>query len=245
MIKVEKYLDHTYLKTPEQAGISREENDRKVENLVQECIDYRLLLAMVRPEYVKTAKEMIRNTGADVLVGTVIGFPEGIDSTEDKLCEAAQAIEDGADELDFVCNYPAYQQGNEQLLRDEIFKGTQQVLKAGKKIKWIIETAALSPEQIAGITRLIRDVVLYDVKAGNPNHIFVKSSTGFYKTPDNSPSGATPQAMKIILEHARPLSVKAAGGVRSYKDALMMIEMGVDRIGTSSAVKIVLEADNG
>jgi len=68
--------------------------------------------------------------------------------------------------------------------------------------------------------------------------VFVKSSTGFYKTEGGKPNGATFEAMEIIKEYASPLAIKAAGGVRTYEDAVKMVAMGVERIGTSSAKKI-------
>ena len=76
----------------------------------------------------------------------------------------------------------------------------------------------------------------------NADKIFVKSSTGFYKTDDNKPAGATFEGMELIVKNAKPLQVKAAGGVKNYEDAVKMINLGVDRIGTSSA-KII--ADGG
>ncbi len=241
MIKLEKYLDSTYLKTPQQAGISPEETTERVRQLVEDCIRYGFALAMIRPEYVSMAKQMIREAGSDVLTGTVIGFHEGTAPLSKKMEEARKAISDGADELDFVCNYPAYIRGETGYFKEEIREGTRYVLDRGKKIKWIIEVAALTPEQIAGITRLIRQTVIEEVQPANPRDVFVKSSTGFYPVTEGKPAGATFESMGIILEHARPLSVKAAGGVRTKNDALKMIEMGVDRIGTSSAVAIVTE----
>ena len=96
-----KYMDSTYLKTPEQAGIGVEETDVIIFNTIKDAIEHNMKLVMIRPEYVKTARESIDNQKANVLVGTVIGFPNGDDSLGDKLDEAIQAIEDGVDELDF------------------------------------------------------------------------------------------------------------------------------------------------
>jgi len=239
---IKKYLDSTYLKTPEQAGISEAETTEKVKQLIQEAIDEGFYLVMVRPEYVKMAREMIDKAGANVKVGTVIGFPEGTLSYKLKLAEAQKAINDGADELDFVVNYEAYKKGDTDLVKKEVFEGSLLAIKNGKTAKWIIEVAALTPEQIAGLTRLIRDVVVQTLGMDKAKKVFVKSSTGFYPTKDGKPNGATPESIKIMLQNADPLPVKAAGGVRSYEDAVKMIEMGVQRIGTSSAKAI---ADGG
>ena len=239
---IKKYLDSTYLKTPEQSGLSEEETTEKVKEIINEAIENGFYLVMIRPEYVKLARKMIDEAGADVKVGTVIGFPEGTLNYKLKLAEAQQAINDSADELDYVVNYEAFKRGEKDLVKKEVFEGTLLAVKNGKVAKWIIEVAALSPEQIAELTELIRDVVLQTIGAQYADKVFVKSSTGFYKTPNGEPNGATPESIKIMLEHAKPLPVKAAGGVRNYDDAVKMIKLGVQRIGTSSAKAI---ADGG
>ncbi len=235
---IKKYLDSTYLKTPEQAGISEAETTQKVKQIIQEAIDNGFYLVMIRPDYVKLARKMIDQAGAKVKVGTVIGFPEGTLNYKLKLAEAQKAINDGADELDYVVNYEAFKKGEKNLIKKEVFEGSLLALKNDKIAKWIIEVAALTPEQIAELTQLIRDVVVQTIGMENAKNIFVKSSTGFYKTPDGKPNGATPESIKIMLQYAEPLPVKAAGGVRNYADAVKMIQMGVQRIGTSSAKAI-------
>ncbi len=235
---IKKYLDSTYLKTAEQAGITEKENEEIVKKTIQEAIDNGFYLVMIRPKYVNMARKMIDDAGANVKVGTVIGFPEGTLNYKLKLAEAQQAINDGADELDFVVNYPLFKQGEIDKVKKEVFEGTLLGIKNGKVVKWIIEVAALTPQEIAGLSQLIRDVVLQSIGLEHANKVFVKSSTGFYKTEDGKPNGATPEAIKIMIENAEPLPVKAAGGVRSYDEAVEMINLGVKRIGTSSAKTI-------
>ncbi len=237
-IHIQDYLDSTYLKTPEQSGLTEEETQNKVKELVQECIDEGFVLAMIRPEYVAMAKKMVQEANSKVFIGTVIGFHEGTACITDKLMEAQKAIEDSADELDYVINYEAFKAGDLDLVREEVYKGTKLGLDHNKKVKWIIETAALDDEQIANITELIREVVTDNFEEKNYKDVYVKSSTGFYKTERGKPAGATFEGMQIVKDHAGPLSIKAAGGVRSYADALKMIALGVRRIGTSSAKKI-------
>lgn len=237
-IHIQNYLDSTYLKTPEQSGLSEAETQEKVKELVQECIDEGFVLAMIRPDYVAMAKKMVKEAKSKVFIGTVIGFHEGTACITDKLMVAQKAIEDGVDELDYVVNYEAFKAGELDLVREEILKGTQLGLDHGKKVKWIIEIAALDDEQIAGITQLIREVVTANFEENQYKDVYVKSSTGFYNTENGKPAGATFEGMQIIKENAGPLSIKAAGGVRSYEDALKMIALGVGRIGTSSAKKI-------
>ncbi len=235
---IRKYLDSTYLKTAEQAGLTEEENRQKAMDLVREAIDEGFYLAMIRPQYVKEARRLVDEAGSEVKIGTVIDFPEGTKNWKLKLIEAQKAIDDGADELDFVVNYRAYKEGQKDLVKKEVFEGSLLGLKNGKTVKWIIEAAALTDDEIAGLSSLIRDTVLQTLGMGAAPKVFVKSSTGFYQTPDGKPNGATPHNIAIMLENADPLPVKAAGGIRSYEDAVRYIKMGVKRIGTSSAKKI-------
>ncbi|TPD65527.1 deoxyribose-phosphate aldolase [Flavobacterium microcysteis] len=235
---IKQYLDSTYLKTPQQAGISDAENEIIVKGFVQEAIDEGFKLIMIRPNMVHMAKQMILKAGSKVLVGTVIGFPEGNYSLEHKLEEAQQAIKDGADELDFVCDYEAFKKGELDLVKKEILKGTQLGLSNHKVVKWIIEVAALNSQQIMHLSCLVKNVVISNFSEDNYALVFVKSSTGFYKTEDGLPNGATVPTIIMMLENASPLPVKAAGGVRTYEEAKEMIRLGVKRIGTSSAKAI-------
>jgi deoxyribose-phosphate aldolase len=237
-MNVKKYLDSTYLKTAEQAGVSEHENEIIAKGFIQEVIEQDFKLIMIRPNRVELAKKMILKGNSKVQVGTVIDFPDGESSITLKLNEALQCIENGADELDFVCNYTAFKKGDEALVKDEILKGTQLGLAHHKIVKWIIEVAALNDLQIAAFSALVKNVVVANFKEENFESVFVKSSTGFYKTENNLPNGATVSAIKIMLENASPLLVKAAGGVRTYQEAIQMIELGVKRIGTSGAKAI-------
>lgn len=232
---VRQYLDSTYLKTAKQAGLSQAENEKRVHELVSEAIQGNFKLAMIRPEMVKMAKKMVAEANSGVLVGTVIDFPAGSSAVEKKLEEAQRAIDDGADELDFVLNYEAFKKGDVALVKNEVLKGTALALSNHKTAKWIIEIAALNEFQIAQLSALVKNVVVSNFKEDQYQNVFVKSSTGFYKTKNGLPNGATVPAIVIMLENACPLPVKAAGGVRSYAEAAEMIRLGVKRIGTSSA----------
>lgn len=237
-MEIGKYLDSTYLKTSVQAGISEEETKNNVINLINEAIENNFKLAMIRPEFVAMGKEMVAKAKAQTLIGTVIGFHEGTYETEAKLKEAQKAVDDGVDELDYVVNYTAFKEGKINLVKAEVFKGTKLALENNKVAKWIIEIAALTNEEIVALTQLIRDVVLENFGEENADKVFVKSSTGFFKTEGGKPNGATFEAMELIVENAKPLPAKAAGGVRNFDDAVKMVEMGVTRIGTSSAKTI-------
>ncbi|UQD55194.1 deoxyribose-phosphate aldolase [Flavobacterium sp. K5-23] len=235
---VRQYLDSTYLKTAKQAGLNESENLIVVKGFIQEAIEERFKLIMIRPEMVSLAKAMVNNANSNLDIGTVIDFPNGISTIEDKLTEAKQAIADGADDLDFVCNYVAFKEGDVDLVKEEIFKGTQLGLEHKKVVKWIIEVAALNDKQIIQLSALIKNVVILNFDESLYSSVFVKSSTGFYQTQNNEPNGATLPAIVMMLENASPLPVKAAGGVRTYDEAVEMIQLGVKRIGTSGAKAI-------
>lgn len=240
-MKLSQYLDSTYLKLPEQANISEEETKVKVIQLINEAIEFDFKLVMIRANYISLAKEMISKANAKVTIGTVIGFHEGNYSLESKLDEAQKAIELGVNDLDYVINYEAFKRGNLNLIKEEIIKGTKVGLDNGKIVKWIIEVAALTNDEIASISKLIKEVVLENFNEEHVSKVYVKSSTGFYKTKEGKPNGATFESIKIMVDNAKPLKIKAAGGVKTKEDALKMITLGVERIGTSSAKQIIEE----
>ncbi|WP_426062970.1 deoxyribose-phosphate aldolase [Flavobacterium sp. DSP2-3-1] len=242
-MNIKQYLDSTYLKTAEQVGISEKKNILIVKEFIQEAIEEHFKLIMIRPNMVSLAKKMITESNSIVQIGTVIDFPEGKSSLEDKLKEAAQAIQDGADDLDFVCNYEAFKNGEIDVVKEEILKCTQFGLAHKKVVKWIIEVAALTEKEIIQLSSLIKNVVVSNFEQELFPQVFVKSSTGFYKTENDLPNGATIPAITMMLENASPLPVKAAGGVRTYDEAVAMIQLGVKRIGTSGA-KMIANGQN-
>jgi deoxyribose-phosphate aldolase len=246
-MNIKKYLDSTYLKTAEQAGLDYDENVKQVKGFVQEAIDEHFKLIMIRPDMVAIARKMVVDAGSNLQIGTVIGFPEGNSTIADKLFEAEKAIQNGVDDLDFVCNYEAFKNGDVDLVKMEVLKGTQLSVENNRVVKWIIEIAALNDTQIVQLTALIKNVVISNFKEDCFSSVFVKSSTGFFKTENNLPNGATIPAIMLILENATPLSVKAAGGVRTYDEAVELIKLGVKRIGTSGAKAITSgeNANNG
>lgn len=239
MINIAQYLDSTYLKTPQQSGISEQETLQKVKDLAQEAIDHHIFAVMIRPDYVCEIKSFLKEKNSDVIVGTVIGFHEGTYTIDEKLTQASKAIDDGADELDFVINYEAYLKGNFELVKDEFVRCTQLCIQHQKIAKWIIEIAALTDTQIADITKNISTWAEENFDEKDLKNIFVKSSTGFYQTENGKPNGATFEGIKIMLDNAGKLPVKAAGGVRTPEDAEKMIKLGVKRIGTSSALALI------
>ena len=236
---IKQYLDSTYLRTAEQANLTEEENTSVVKQNIQEAIDEQFKLIMIRPEYIKMARKMINEEQSNLVIGTVIDFPEGTSSIENKINEAEQAILDGVDELDYVVNYEAFKKGDVSLIKDEVISCTRLGLLHHKVVKFIIEVAALSDDEIIKISSLIKNTVVANFDEKSYPNVFVKSSTGFYKTVDGKPNGATIPTITLMIENSHPLPVKAAGGVRTLQEALEMIRLGVKRIGTSAAKTIV------
>lgn len=240
-MEINQYLDSTYLKTPAQSGLTDEETFEKVRELTDEAITYNFREVMIRPNYVKMIKDYLVSKNSEVLVGTVIGFHEGTYTLEEKLAEVNQAVLDGVDELDYVINYEAFKSGKLELVEKEFVEGTKLGLHFDKTVKWIIEIAALTDRQIADLTANIWKWAQANFEEKDYSKIFVKSSTGFYVTEGGQPNGATFEGVKIMLDNAGQLPVKAAGGVKTPEDAEKMIILGIQRIGTSAA-KALLEA---
>lgn len=244
-MKINQYLDSTYLKTSSQSGLSDEKTFEIVRELTDEAITYNFKEVMIRPNYVKLIKDYLVSKNSEVLVGTVIGFHEGTYSLEDKLKEANQAVLDGVDELDYVINYEAFKKGELDLVEKEFVEGTKLGLDFGKTVKWIIEIAALSDAQIADLTANIWKWAQENFEEKDFSKIFVKSSTGFYVTEGGKPNGATFEGVKLMLDNAGKLPVKAAGGVKTPEDAEKMINLGIQRIGTSAAKALLGQGEAG
>ena len=237
--KIENFIDSTYLKTKKQSGLTEEEEKKFIKSFVLDAIEYRFKLVMVRSEHITFAKKIIDDNSSNVLVGTVIDFPSGNLSTEGKLDEISKAINLGADDIDVVINYDLFKKGDYVYIVNQVKECTALCLSNNKTIKWIIESAALSNNSIIEICQLIRDVVIENFGQINAHNVFVKSSTGFYVSPDSASNGATVSAIKLMLDNSSPLPVKASGGIRNIKDFKTMVDLGVKRIGTSSAISII------
>lgn len=207
------YIDHTLLK----ANAKKED----IENLCEEARKYEFASVCINPTWVKTASEVLK--GSPVKVCTVIGFPLGASTTDVKVFEAQNAIDNGATEIDMVINIGALRGGDDEAVKSDIAA----VVRAaeGKAIlKVIIETALLTKNEKRSACELA-------VVAGAD---FVKTSTGF------STGGATEEDILLMRAVVGPeIGVKASGGVRSFEDMEKMIKAGATRIGASSGVQIM------
>lgn len=206
-----KKVDHTVL------GQASTWSDIKA--LCDDGIKYSCASVCIPPAYVKQAKEYV---GDKLTVCTVIGFPNGYNTTACKVFETEDAVKNGADEIDMVINIG--------MLKDKRYDDVLNEIKAikaachGKLLKVIIETCLLTDEEKVKMCHIVSE----------SGADYIKTSTGF------STGGATREDIKLFAENIAPhLKIKAAGGIASIKDAEDFINLGASRLGTSRIVKIV------
>ena len=234
-VNIASYLDSTYLKTSDESGVSEIETKEIVINAIKEAIDAKFVCIMIRSEFIAIAKELIEKSKSKLKVGTVVDFPFGTSSTEQKITEGKLAIERGAYDIDYVCDYNAFKRGSFEKFDYDIIEVTNLVLGHKKILKWIIETGALSNDEIKAITKRISKLVHSNFPQ-IVNKVFIKTSTGYY-----GGYGATIKDIKSIKSVAGNLQIKASGGISILKDCKEMIKAGATRIGTSKAVLILKE----
>ena len=203
-------VDHTLL--------SPKATWNEIKTICDDAIFYGTASVCIPPSYVKRVKEYV---GEKMAVCTVIGFPNGYNSTEVKCFEAEDAIKNGADEIDMVINIG--------LLRDKDFEGVCNEIKqvkascGDKLLKVIIETCYLTDEEKIKMCEIVTE-------AGAD---YIKTSTGF------GSGGATFEDIKLFAEHVgENVKIKAAGGISGFEDAEKYIKLGASRLGTSRLVKI-------
>lgn len=203
-------VDHTFLKQ------TATWND--IKELCDDAIRYNTASVCIPPSFVKEAKEYVNEK---MKVCTVIGFPNGYNTTDVKVFETSNAIQNGADEIDMVINIGMLKEREYDAILNEI----NEIKKAcGDKIlKVIIETCLLTEEE---------KIKMCDI-VSNSNADFIKTSTGF------STAGATIEDIKLFKKHIKnDKKIKAAGDISSFEDAERFIEEGASRLGTSRLVKI-------
>jgi deoxyribose-phosphate aldolase len=215
--EIAAWIDHTLLKPEATAG--------QVKKLCDEARQYHFAAVCVNPVYVPLARGLLNDAGVGICA--VIAFPLGAILPEDKVYEARRVIENGANEVDMVINIGAFKGEAYSLVLNDILCVAQEAHERGARVKEIIETALL--------TR--REKILACLLAQTAGADFVKTSTGF------GPSGATVEDVDLMRRVVGPgTGVKAAGGIRTCKDALAMIAAGANRIGSSAGVSILKES---
>lgn len=210
---INNYIDHTLLKS----DATREE----IEDICDEAMAYKFKAVCVNSSWTSLVFEKLKYV--DVEVCTVVGFPLGAMSKETKIFEAKDAIKNGASEIDMVLNIGKLKDKEYEYVEDEIRK-IKEVIGKDTILKVIIETSLLDDDEKKIACEIIE----------NAGADFVKTSTGF------STSGAKVEDIKLIREVVKDrLKIKASGGIKTYEEAVEMINAGADRIGTSNGVKII------
>jgi deoxyribose-phosphate aldolase len=211
-------IDHTLL--------SAAATSEQIRQLCEEAKSYGFCAVSINPRWVALAAEQLH--GCKVKVGSVVSLPLGADSTKIKVAQAEDCIFAGADEIDMVADLAAIIEGDAKYLSDQL-RAVLKVCRSMRPIvclKVIIESAVLTREQKIFACH-IADKCGVD---------FVKTSTGM-----NPAGGATVEDVKLMKESAPNCKVKAAGGIKTAKQVLEMLDAGADRIGTSSGVEIINE----
>ncbi len=212
--KLSSYIDHTILK-PDAV-------QSEVKRICDEAKEYKFKSVCVNPVHVSYCSKELENS--DVIVCAVIGFPLGANTTETKIAEAEQALKNGATELDMVINIGKLKDKDFNYVLNDISEIAKLTKQSKTLSKVIIETCLLTDAEKVAACLLAKEA-----KAD-----FVKTSTGFSK------AGATAEdigLMRFIV--GEQMGVKASGGIRTYDDAIKMIERGATRIGASASVQIV------
>ena len=215
--KVLSIVDHTLL------GVAS--TWEEIKEILDDGIKYGCASACIPAAYVKEAAEYV---DGKLPICTVIGFPNGYNTTAVKVFETKDAIANGASEIDMVINVGALKNKRYQEVEDEI----RQIHEAcnGKILKVIIETCLLTEEEKIKMCEIV-------TKAGAE---YIKTSTGF------STGGATFDDVALMKKHiGKNVKIKAAGGISSFDDAEKFISLGADRLGTSRLVKIMKNTDTG
>ena len=212
-----RYIDHTLLRP---IGTTTD-----IRKLCSEAAEYGMAAVCIFPSYIPMARELLK--GTRVKIATVIAFPFGVTFSEIKEAEMRASAARGGDEMDFVINIAALKSGDDRSIEEEMQYLTAKSRTLGVQTKYIIETAYLTDEEKIRACRIANRV--------KPD--FMKTSTGY------GPSGATVEDVRLMRAHLLPeIQIKAAGGIRSYTEAVQMLQAGATRLGTSSGIKIIEEA---
>ncbi len=209
--EIMRHVDHTQLK----AFATWED----IKKLCDEAVEYQTASVCIPPCYIQRVKEAY---GEQINICTVVGFPLGYSVTEAKIAETKKALEDGASEIDMVINISDVKNGDYAAVEKEIAALKEVV--GDKILKVIIETCYLTEEEKIAMCKAV-------TAAGAD---YIKTSTGF------GIAGATISDIRLFKENiGEHVKMKAAGGVKTVEDLEAFLQEGCDRIGTSSAVKLI------
>lgn len=206
------HVDHTLLRPTATAA--------DIEKIIDEGVRYQTASVCIPPSFVAHAAAYAKGR---VKICTVIGFPNGYNTTAVKVFETADAVKNGADEIDMVINLGDLKAGKYDAVLEEI--RAVRAACAGKILKVIIETCLLTEEEKIRMCEIVSE----------SGADYIKTSTGF------STGGATFDDIALFAKHVRGLRIKAAGGIKSVDDAERFLDLGADRLGTSSLIRMLAE----
>ncbi len=213
--KISKYIDHTLLKPSA--------TKKEINILCQEAIRYKFISVCVNPIHVSFCSKILSKS--DIKICTVVGFPLGANKLNQKCSEASIAVNDGADEIDMVMNIGSFKDGNYEYVLSEI----QSVIFSAKNkiVKIIIETGLLNKDEIIKACNIVNDSDAH----------FIKTSTGFING-----GNVSIEDVELIKQNISfKKKIKASGGIKTLVQLKNMLDVGADRIGTSSGVQIIEE----
>jgi deoxyribose-phosphate aldolase len=215
-LPIAQYLEHTLLRP-----------DATAQDIMQLCAQaraHRFASVCVNSCYTSLAASELQ--GTHINIATVVGFPLGASTSNTKKYEAYEAAENGATELDMVVNVGAVKAGTLEYVRNDI-RSVINVVR-GRVVKVILETGYLTPEEIRTLCRICAELGVH----------YVKTSTGF------GPGKASVEEVKMMKSVLRgACRIKASGGIRTFKDAVLLLQAGAARLGTSSSMEILRQAD--
>ena len=216
MKTINNYIEHTILKA--------DATSEDIKKLATDAMKYNFFGVCVNPCWVSLAKDLLKDS--DVKIVTVVNFPLSNNTIEMTQFQVEQALEMGADEIDTVLNIGAIKEKDYEKVEDDIQK--TKLVCPDNNLKVILETDLLTQEEIITASKI----------AAESGANFVKTSTGFVK----GGVGAKVEDVKIMYKTVSPygLEVKASGGIKTYQDAINLINAGATRLGTSSGVDIIL-----
>jgi deoxyribose-phosphate aldolase len=212
--KILKATDHT--------ALSQCATEEDIKGLIDEAKKYGCASVCIPPSFVKFASEYAHG---DVAICTVIGFPNGYNTTAVKCCETECAVKDGATEIDMVVNLGLVKMGR----YDEVLCEINEIKRAcrGNISKVIIESCLLTREEKLSLCEVV----------SKSDADFIKTSTGF------STGGATKEDVELLKKHCTGKFVKAAGGIKTLEDAELFLALGADRLGSSRIVNLVKQKE--
>ena len=220
--KLDKHIMNEMLQKVDHTQLKAYATWEDIQKLCEEAVEYHTASVCVPPSYIKRIHDTY---GERLTICTVVGFPLGYSVTEAKLAEVEQALKDGCDEIDMVINIGDVKNGHYDKVEQEI-----RTLKAacGEHIlKVIIETCYLTKEEKIAMCKAVT----------NAGADYIKTSTGF------GTGGAIKEDVELFKEYIGPnVKIKAAGGISTLEDLELFIHLGCDRVGTSKAVGLCIEA---